>query len=44
MFNPSYFPIKVKFIEHGDEIKTLSYKQYLENKRSFIVIECNAKD
>jgi hypothetical protein len=42
-FNQKYFPIKVKFIEHKDEIKILSYDDYLKNKRSFVVLECNTK-
>ena len=43
-FNKSYFPIKVKFIEHNNEIAILTYEDYLKNKRSFIVLETNTLD
>lgn len=43
MFNQKYFPIKVKFIEHDNEIKVLTYSDYLINTRSFVVIDCNVK-
>lgn len=42
-FSKSYFPIKVKFIDNNDEIKILSYAEYLKNKKSFVVLECNSK-
>lgn len=42
-FEEKWFPIKVKFFEHNNEIKILTYDEYLKNKRSFIVLNYNVK-